>query len=41
MAESATAALNSSGVVLGSLPIRVNPSKTPVRPRDPRQLMSS
>uniref|UniRef100_A0A804LPY6 RRM domain-containing protein n=1 Tax=Zea mays TaxID=4577 RepID=A0A804LPY6_MAIZE len=40
-AESATAALNSSGVVLGSLPIRVNPSKTPVRPRDPRQLMSS
>ncbi|XP_074566865.1 polyadenylate-binding protein-interacting protein 11-like [Curcuma longa] len=36
MAESATAALNCSGVVLGSLPIRVSPSKTPVRPRAPR-----
>ncbi|KAE8722194.1 Polyadenylate-binding protein-interacting protein 11 [Hibiscus syriacus] len=36
MAESAIAALNSSGVVLGSLPIRVSPSKTPVRPRAPR-----
>ncbi|KAA8533542.1 hypothetical protein F0562_031024 [Nyssa sinensis] len=33
MAESAIAALNCSGVVLGSLPIRVSPSKTPVRPR--------
>ncbi|GLT66659.1 hypothetical protein SLA2020_390140 [Shorea laevis] len=32
MAESAIAALNCSGVVLGSLPIRVSPSKTPVRP---------
>ncbi|KAL8150323.1 hypothetical protein V2J09_020131 [Rumex salicifolius] len=36
MAESAIAALNCSGVVLGSLPIRVSPSKTPVRPRLPR-----
>ncbi|KAL6972162.1 poly(A) polymerase Cid12 [Sarracenia purpurea var. burkii] len=35
MAESAIAALNCSGVVLGSLPIRVSPSKTPVRPRAP------
>ncbi|KAB5535030.1 hypothetical protein DKX38_018116 [Salix brachista] len=35
MAESAIAALNCSGVVLGSLPIRVSPSKTPVRPRGP------
>ncbi|KAL3524456.1 hypothetical protein ACH5RR_017290 [Cinchona calisaya] len=33
MAESAIAALNCSGAVLGSLPIRVSPSKTPVRPR--------
>ncbi|GFP88757.1 polyadenylate-binding protein-interacting protein 11 [Phtheirospermum japonicum] len=39
MAESAIAALNCSGVVLGSLPIRVSPSKTPVRPRAPRQFM--
>ncbi|XP_074567190.1 polyadenylate-binding protein-interacting protein 11-like [Curcuma longa] len=39
MAESATAALNCSGVVLGSLPIRVSPSKTPVRPRAPRSPM--
>ncbi|KAI4972505.1 hypothetical protein ZWY2020_003430 [Hordeum vulgare] len=31
-AESATAALNCSGVILGSLPIRVSPSKTPARP---------
>lgn len=36
MAESAIAALNCSGAVLGSLPIRVSPSKTPVRPRAPR-----
>ncbi|EYU35622.1 hypothetical protein MIMGU_mgv1a016359mg [Erythranthe guttata] len=36
MADSAIAALNCSGVVLGSLPIRVSPSKTPVRPRAPR-----
>nr|GLL20005.1 polyadenylate-binding protein-interacting protein 11-like isoform X2 [Ipomoea trifida] len=35
-AESAIAALNCSGVILGSLPIRVSPSKTPVRPRAPR-----
>ncbi|KAJ7543769.1 hypothetical protein O6H91_09G051700 [Diphasiastrum complanatum] len=34
-AESATAALNCSGAILGSLPIRVSPSKTPVRPRTP------
>ncbi|KAJ6816861.1 CID11 [Iris pallida] len=39
MADSATAALNCSGVVLGSLPIRVSPSKTPVRPRAPRPLV--
>ncbi|OVA14773.1 RNA recognition motif domain [Macleaya cordata] len=39
MAESAIAALNCSGVVLGSLPIRVSPSKTPVRPRAPRPHM--
>ncbi|KAE8662723.1 Polyadenylate-binding protein-interacting protein 10 [Hibiscus syriacus] len=39
MAESAIAALNCSGVVLGSLPIRVSPSKTPVRPRAPRLAM--
>ncbi|CAM8935088.1 hypothetical protein QQ045_015423 [Rhodiola kirilowii] len=36
LAESAILALNCSGVVLGSLPIRVSPSKTPVRPRAPR-----
>ncbi|KAK1399400.1 Polyadenylate-binding protein-interacting protein 11 [Heracleum sosnowskyi] len=39
MAESAIAALNYSGAVMGSLPIRVSPSKTPVRPRAPRGLM--
>ncbi|XWS48648.1 hypothetical protein CRYUN_Cryun13aG0094200 [Craigia yunnanensis] len=39
MAESAIAALNCSGVVLGSLPIRVSPSKTPVRPRALRPAM--
>ncbi|URE49604.1 RNA recognition motif containing protein [Musa troglodytarum] len=39
VAESATAALNCSGVVLGSLPIRISPSKTPVRPRAPRPPM--
>ncbi|XP_024010126.1 polyadenylate-binding protein-interacting protein 12 isoform X2 [Eutrema salsugineum] len=39
MAESAIAALNCSGVLLGSLPIRVSPSKTPVRSRAlPRQM---
>ncbi|KAJ0240918.1 Polyadenylate-binding protein-interacting protein 12 [Hirschfeldia incana] len=38
MAESAITALNCSGVLLGSLPIRVSPSKTPVRSRAvPRQ----
>ncbi|KAJ8446264.1 hypothetical protein Cgig2_016035 [Carnegiea gigantea] len=36
LAESAIAALNCSGAVLGTLPIRVSPSKTPVRPRPPR-----
>ncbi|XP_020587000.1 polyadenylate-binding protein-interacting protein 11-like isoform X2 [Phalaenopsis equestris] len=35
-ADSATAALNCSGATLGSQPIRVSPSKTPVRPRPPR-----
>ncbi|XP_019170351.1 PREDICTED: polyadenylate-binding protein-interacting protein 11-like isoform X2 [Ipomoea nil] len=40
MAESAIAALNCSGVILGSLPIRVSPSKTPVRPRAPRLQMT-
>ncbi|XP_010940847.1 polyadenylate-binding protein-interacting protein 11 isoform X2 [Elaeis guineensis] len=39
MAESATFALDLSGSILGSLPIRVSPSKTPVRPRGPRQPM--
>ncbi|XP_074558498.1 polyadenylate-binding protein-interacting protein 9-like [Curcuma longa] len=35
-AESAILALNCSGIILGSLPIRVSPSKTPVRARVPR-----
>ncbi|XP_009421266.2 polyadenylate-binding protein-interacting protein 8 isoform X1 [Musa acuminata AAA Group] len=35
-AESAIVALNCTGMVLGALPIRVSPSKTPVRPRAPR-----
>ena len=39
-AESAIAALNCSGALLGSLPIRVSPSKTPVRP-DPRDSAAS
>ncbi|XP_061340495.1 polyadenylate-binding protein-interacting protein 12-like [Gastrolobium bilobum] len=39
VAESAIAALSCSGVVLGSLPIRVSPSKTPVRSRAPRTSM--
>ncbi|WOH06615.1 hypothetical protein DCAR_0626043 [Daucus carota subsp. sativus] len=30
-AESAVAALNCSGVIIGSLPIRISPSKTPVK----------
>ncbi|KAK9068086.1 hypothetical protein SSX86_012197 [Deinandra increscens subsp. villosa] len=38
-AESAIAALNCSGAVLGSFPIRVSPSKTPVRPRTARPTM--
>lgn len=33
MAESAILALNCSGMILGTQPIRVSPSKTPVRPR--------
>ncbi|KAI4319942.1 hypothetical protein MLD38_033477 [Melastoma candidum] len=36
VAESAIAALSCSGAILGSFPIRVSPSKTPVRPRLPR-----
>ncbi|OVA03300.1 RNA recognition motif domain [Macleaya cordata] len=39
MAESAIVALSCSGMVLGTLPIRVSPSKTPVRPRVPRAAM--
>ncbi|XP_019226085.1 PREDICTED: polyadenylate-binding protein-interacting protein 12-like isoform X1 [Nicotiana attenuata] len=39
MAESAIAALDCSGAVLGLLPIRISPSKTPVRPRSPRSGM--
>ncbi|TKY74026.1 Polyadenylate-binding protein-interacting protein 11 [Spatholobus suberectus] len=39
LAESAIAALSCSGVILGSLPIRVSPSKTPVRSRAPRTSM--
>ncbi|KAF5731313.1 polyadenylate-binding protein-interacting protein 12-like isoform X1 [Tripterygium wilfordii] len=38
VAESAIAALNCSGSMLGSLPIRVSPSKTPVRPRAPPRI---
>ncbi|KAL6198957.1 hypothetical protein ACLB2K_028745 [Fragaria x ananassa] len=38
MAESAILALNCSGMVLGTQPIRVSPSKTPVRPRVTRPL---
>ncbi|KAL9232497.1 hypothetical protein vseg_007605 [Gypsophila vaccaria] len=37
MAESAILALNCSGLILGTQPIRVSPSKTPVRPRLVRQ----
>uniref|UniRef100_A0ACD5VW05 Uncharacterized protein n=1 Tax=Avena sativa TaxID=4498 RepID=A0ACD5VW05_AVESA len=32
-AESAILALNCSGMILGTLPVRVSPSKTPVKPR--------
>ncbi|KAE9604061.1 hypothetical protein Lal_00002130 [Lupinus albus] len=39
VAESAIAALNCSGVILGSMPIRVSPSKTPVRARVARTSM--
>lgn len=35
-ADSAILALNCSGIVLGTLPVRVSPSKTPVRSRSPR-----
>lgn len=38
LAESAIIALNCSGMFLGALPIRVSPSKTPVRPRVPRAM---
>lgn len=37
-AEGAIMALNCSGMLLGSLPVRVSPSKTPVRPRSPREM---
>ncbi|KAK9674540.1 hypothetical protein RND81_12G239500 [Saponaria officinalis] len=37
MAESAIMALNCSGLILGTQPVRVSPSKTPVRPRLVRQ----
>ncbi|KAI3828984.1 hypothetical protein L1987_03097 [Smallanthus sonchifolius] len=40
-AESAIAALNCSGAILGLLPIRVSPSKTPVRPRTARLTVKS
>ncbi|WOK93843.1 polyadenylate-binding protein-interacting protein 9 [Canna indica] len=40
-AESAILALNCSGMILGSLPIRVSPSKTPVRPRIPRAALQT
>lgn len=36
MAESAIIALDCCGQVMGSQPVRVSPSKTPVRPRVPR-----
>ncbi|XP_004502742.1 polyadenylate-binding protein-interacting protein 12-like isoform X2 [Cicer arietinum] len=39
VAESAIAALSCSGVILGSMPIRVSPSKTPVRARATRSPM--
>lgn len=39
-AESAIAALNCSGAILGTFPLRVSPSKTPVRPRATRTSMS-
>ncbi|GLU17704.1 hypothetical protein SLE2022_340600 [Rubroshorea leprosula] len=40
MAESAIVALNCSGMVLGTQPIRVSPSKTPVRPRVTRPTLN-
>lgn len=40
MAESAILALDCCGQVLGSQPVRVSPSKTPVRPRLPRPGMN-
>ncbi|KAK3130589.1 hypothetical protein QOZ80_6BG0495440 [Eleusine coracana subsp. coracana] len=36
-ADSAILALNCSGMILGTLQVRVSPSKTPVRPRSPRE----
>ncbi|XP_038709093.1 polyadenylate-binding protein-interacting protein 12-like isoform X1 [Tripterygium wilfordii] len=38
VAESAIAALNCSGAIMGSFPIRVIPSKTPVRARAPPRI---
>ncbi|KAM0906245.1 hypothetical protein ACQ4PT_016922 [Festuca glaucescens] len=38
-AEGAIMALNCSGMLLGSLPVRVSPSKTPVRPHSPREML--
>ncbi|KAA8526683.1 hypothetical protein F0562_008114 [Nyssa sinensis] len=40
MAGSAIMALNCSGNILGAQPIRVSPSKTPVRPRFPRPALN-
>ncbi|GAB4846702.1 Polyadenylate-binding protein-interacting protein 9 [Ancistrocladus abbreviatus] len=40
IAESAITALNCSGMILGTQPIRVSPSKTPVRPRVPRPALN-
>ncbi|KAF6142835.1 hypothetical protein GIB67_002699 [Kingdonia uniflora] len=39
MAESAIMALGCSGLIMGTLPVRVSPSKTPVRPPVPRPMM--
>jgi RNA recognition motif-containing protein len=40
LAESAITALSCSGMVLGSQPVRVSPSKTPVRPRVTRPTLN-
>ncbi|KAF7822012.1 polyadenylate-binding protein-interacting protein 12-like [Senna tora] len=39
VADSAMAALNCNGVILGTLPIRVSRSKTPVRSHAPQTSM--